>query len=168
MSQRHREALAAVRQAASALTPEHWRADTMVHVARVDVATAARRLGIARPIVLDMLAAVRTVRDLGDDADLHREKSSVYGITGSNGTGPGVRAAMTVTKARAEVQPVDRERIVALAMAGTTPAAISLRLGVERRTVAAELERARNAGCRYPGSSPTGNPPPRAGATTRR
>ena len=89
MNARQREALAAVRQAAAALTPEHWRADALVHVARVDVATAARRLGVAQPIVLDMLAAVQAVRELGYDADLFREKFSISGITGNHGTGQG-------------------------------------------------------------------------------
>ena len=150
MNQRHRDALAAVQAAAAALTEAHWRADALVHVARVDAATAARRLGVARPLLLEMLAAVQTVRELGDDADLCREKSSVSGIIGSNGIGVGVRAATTVTKARAEVQPDDRERLIDLATAGMRPAAISIRLGIERRRVAAELQRAQAAGLPIP------------------
>ena len=118
MNQRHRDALAAVQATAAALTEAHWRADAMVHVARVDAATAARRLGVARPLLLEMLAAVQTVRQLGADADLFREMFSVSGITGNHGTGQGGRAATTVAKARAEVQPADRERIIDLATAG--------------------------------------------------
>ena len=48
------------------------------------------------------------------------------------------------------MQPADRERSIDLATAGMPPAAISVRLGIERRTVAAELKRAREAGLPIP------------------
>ena len=145
MNQRHREALAAVEAAASELTEAHWRADAMVHVAQVDVATAARRLDVARPVILEMLAAIRTVRELGADADLHRDKFSIAGITGNHGTGQGGRADMTAKKAMTAIQPGDRERIAGVATAGMKPKAIAARLGLEAKAVAAELRRARAA-----------------------
>jgi len=97
-----------------------------------------------------MLAAVRVVRELGEDADLHREKSSIAGVTGLFGSGLSVKAEGTVTQAKAAVQPADRECIPALAVAEMKPKAIAARLGLEAKAMAAELRRARAAGVPIP------------------
>jgi hypothetical protein len=76
MSTKYETAKAEEDAALARLTETHWKADSLVHIGRLDIPSTARRLGTSRSHVLEMLAQVTDARELCADADVHRPKPS--------------------------------------------------------------------------------------------
>ena len=120
------------------LTPEHHQADALVHGSGLDVAAVARRMRLARPTVLELLADVRVARAIEDDADIASARSRAEYTFPERSPRGSLPAVCTL--------PAEVSRVEDLVhVEGLAPDTAARRLGVSVRVVEDCLHQARTA-----------------------